>query len=227
MGSSQMHTFPCSPSPSDVLEDFVPYPRLSLTAPSLSHILQLTCHIFRSFLLPSGKLSSSVLREAFSAHVPTGSSPCPLPLTTLLCRQSSRAVLARLRLPVSSPPVFKDSVPNCCGSWHLCQHPATATKTTAEILPGAFLSTGMVPVRAWGHVGRMLESGKGSGRGSCLSAPWGWDLQHLVGLPVGLRLGSSAVAKDLENKVTGERIKCGDTEPASALGRCPHLLPRC
>lgn len=101
---------PCSPSPSDMLEDFVPYPHLSLTAPSLSHILQLICRIFRSFLLPSGKLSSLVLRGAFSAHVLTGSLPCPLPLTTLLCQQSSRAMLAWLRLPVSSPPVFKGSV---------------------------------------------------------------------------------------------------------------------
>lgn len=119
--------------------------------PPLSHILQLTCHMFCSFLLPSGKLGSSMLKGAFLAHIPMGS--CALPCLSL-CR--SHPFSPSLQ-PVSGflhPPHWRSRTlpfPKCCGSQHPCLHPARALppppKSAAEIPPGAFLHTRVVTAR--------------------------------------------------------------------------------
>ena len=132
-GFSWMREFPCSPSPSDVLEDFVPHPCLCLTVSPISHTLQLTYHIFRLLSLAfrqAGFLDAERNLFSSSPHELLPSALAfPLLLTSLLCRWSSRAMLTALQ-PGSGfpcPPHWCSRTlpfPKCCGSQHPCLHPA-------------------------------------------------------------------------------------------------------
>lgn len=102
VGFSWRHKFPGSASPSEVLEDFVPYPCLSLL-----YLL--------SFLLPPGNLSSSGLKETFAAPIPQAPAlglafPIPTRIPSLLEKYQGCALcfLAGLGILVS-PPKRKDS----------------------------------------------------------------------------------------------------------------------
>lgn len=108
VGFSWMHEFPRSPSPSDVLEHFVPYPCLSLTvSPPKPH---LTTDLPYFLLLSLAFRQAGFLdaeRSLFSSH-PHGllrsALPFPLPRASLLsCSPAS------LGLPASTPLALKNS----------------------------------------------------------------------------------------------------------------------
>lgn len=158
-----------------MLEDFVPYPCLSLP-------------YFPSFLLPPGKFGSSGLRETFAAQIPQAPAlgltfPIPTPspsqlekfqgcaccflaglgLHTCPAQRKNSGFPKMLWLSASTPlPAFSLSVPYLfppipC----LLLVPALPPpKATPEVLPGTFLLAGMVTAHP-GHACRMLASGKG------------------------------------------------------------------
>lgn len=212
-----------------MLEDFVPYPCLSLP-------------YFPSFLLPPGKFGSSGLRETFAAQIPQAPAlgltfPIPTPspsqlekfqgcaccflaglgLHTCPAQRKNSGFPKMLWLSASTPlPAFSLSVPYLfppipC----LLLVPALPPpKATPEVLPGTFLLAGMVTAHP-GHACRMLASGKGLPGGFCPSALRGQHPQPPLGHPIPLPRAQEErlpPAKGLENEVSAEHIRCGAVE---------------